>query len=113
MKKFSFALLAAVGLACMSGCGMHVDITKTAKGFSTATNPNDVEILMMRPNRPFVELGSVTVFRADPSDIARLHNAIRAKAAPLGADAVVLLTSGLDQNSYLWATGAAIKYQDK
>ncbi len=50
--------------------------------------------------------------RCEPTEVARMHNALRAKAAPLGADAVVLINSGIDENGKLWATGAAVRYTD-
>ena len=98
------------------GCGMDVDVTKTAKGFNVPTKPDEIEILMMRPTKDYIELGTVSVTDCPVSDTARMHNALRAKAAPLGSDAVVLLNSGIYKSgyvSYLWATGAAIKYTQK
>jgi hypothetical protein len=112
----NLALLLALAGFSTAGCGMKVDVTKTAKGFHAPTNPDDVEILMMRPAKPYVELGTVSVYDCNPSDTARMHNALRAKAAPLGANAVVLINSGIDVSGYapvLWATGAAIRYSEE
>jgi hypothetical protein len=53
---------------------------------------------MTRPAKPYVELGSVTVNGFKPGDNAEMHNAIRAKSAPLGADAVILTHQGLINN---------------
>jgi len=111
-------LLAAAAIAVVSGCASHVDITKTSQGIYEATDPNQVEILMTRPDRPYVELGSITVTDQPADETAKMHNAIRAKAAPLGADAVVLLQSGIVKNGTIftsyeqWATGVAIRYKD-
>jgi hypothetical protein len=109
--KLAIVCVLALAFGLM-GCA-SVDVTKTAKGFYEATNPNDVEILMTRPEKKYVELGSVTVSGFDPSETAKLHNAVRAKAAPLGANAVILLNQGLLPASFgpeLWATGVAIRY---
>jgi len=111
-------VLAAMGIAVVSGCSSNVDITKTSQGMYDATDPNQVEILMTRPDRPYIELGSVTVTDQPADETAKMHNAIRAKAAPLGADAVVLLQSGIVKNGTIftsyeqWATGVAIRYKD-
>jgi hypothetical protein len=103
-------LLVALVLLALASCA-SVDITKTAKGAYTPTNPNDVEILMTRPERPYVELGTVTVRSYQPDEIAKMHNAIRSKSAPLGANAVILRNQGIDNRGYLWAIGVAIRYK--
>lgn len=96
--------------ALLSSCAI-VDVTKTSKGFYEATNPNDVEILMTRPDRSYEELGTVTVNNFEPQETAKMHNAIRAKSAPLGANAVILLQRGILPNGKQWATGVAIHYK--
>jgi hypothetical protein len=112
MKK----CLLATAMACLalSGC-VVVDITKTAKGFYQPTNANDIEILKTRPDRKFVELGTVTVTGYDASSTAKMHNAIRSKAAPLGANAVYLTDEVFTQGAFgavnRWATGVAIKFE--
>ncbi len=40
-----------------------------------------------------------------------MHNALRNKSAALGADAVIILNSGIDQNAHLWATGVAVHFK--
>lgn len=102
------------GCVILSGC-VVVDITKTAKGFYQPTNANDIEILKTRPDRKYVELGTVTVTGYDASSTAKMHNAIRSKAAPLGANAVYLTEEGFTQGAFgavnRWATGVAIKFE--
>lgn len=112
---FAF-IMVAVGCVDIEG-GMQVDVIKTAKGFDSPSKPDDIEILMLRPTKDYVELGAVTVSSCPLGDKARLFNALRAKSAPLGADAVVLQSAviynvdvGRVKVPYLWATGAAIKY---
>jgi len=111
MRPMTLIMLSAALL--LAGCGMQVDVTKTGKGYQAPTRPADVDVLMLGPSRPYTELGAVSVLRCLPTDVARMHNALRAKAAPLGADAVILINSGIDANGDLWATGAAIGYTDK
>jgi hypothetical protein len=96
------------------GC-THVDVTKTGKGYNQPTDPNSVEVLMTTPGRSYAELGAVSASGFDVSETASLHNALRSKAAPLGADAVIILTSGQIPGSFgsmkLWANAVAIKFQ--
>jgi hypothetical protein len=108
--------LALIGVALfVVGCTPNVDVTKTSKGFHEATNPNNVEVLHTRPDRKFTELGSLSTSGWASSDTAKLHNALRAKAAPLGADALIILETGMTPDGWgkmqMWATGVAIKYQ--
>lgn len=107
MKKYMAFVLAALLLA---GCAV-VDVTKTAKGFHEPTNANDIEILVTRPERSYEELGTVTASQFMPQETAKMHNAIRSKAAPLGANAVILASSGILPNGRQWATGVAVRYK--
>lgn len=100
-------LLAATALA---GCAT-VDVTKTAKGYYEPTNPNDIEILMTRPERNYIEIATVSTSKWSQSETAKMHNALRAKCAPLGANAVILLNSGVTPQGHLWSTGVAIRYK--
>lgn len=92
------------------GCA-SVDITKTAKGFYDATDPNEVEIFKTRPEKSFEELGTVTAMNFLPQETAVMHNAIRTKSAALGANAVILTQEGFSQNNRRWAIGVAIRYK--
>lgn len=112
MKKIYF-----LGLLCMifiiSGCAA-VHVTKTAKGYFEPTDPDEVEILVTKPDRSFVEIATVTTSNWPPGQTARMHNSLRAKSAPLGADAVILLSSGVNRapgGPVYWATGVAICYK--
>lgn len=98
-------LLVSMVSACMS-----VDVTKTGKGYYAPTDPNEIDILSTRPDKPYVELATVTTRGHQPSAEAKMHNSLRAKTAPLGANAVIITNSGVDQNGLLWARGVAIRY---
>ncbi len=115
MKYLSRAFIVFVLSAFIASCA-SVDVTKTASGFYEPTNANKVEILKTRPERKYVELGTITVTGFDAKDVAKMHNSIRAKAAPLGADAVILTEEGLIPAGFgaytRWATGVAIHYSD-
>ena len=108
MKKL-FLVFVVCFLIC--GCA-SVNVTKTSKGFFPATNPNEIEILMTKPERGFIELATVTTSGWNPKSMAKMHNSLRAKSAPLGADAVILMSSGLDNSRFYWSSGVAIKYNN-
>ena len=111
MKKYSILF---VVMALIIGCA-SVDVTKTAKGFYDPTDPNEVDILMTGSDKPYIELGSVTVTGFAPDETAKMHNAIRAKAAELGANAVILKNEGIVNDGWSmkrWAMGAAIRYKE-
>jgi len=113
MKTTHFFCVACV-LLMVCGCA-SVTVTKTAKGYFPPINPDDVEILVTVPDRAkrdFIELATVTTQKWPTSDTAKMHNSLRAKCAPLGANAVVLGSSGIDYNGYYWASGVAIRYKD-
>ena len=116
-RLLPFALAAAI----LGGCATAtIDVTKTSKGVYASTNPNEVEILTVVPkDRQFIELATVSTTGWKPSDTATMHNALRSKSAPIGADAVILVSSGivtsgagLSETQHLWATGTAIRYTD-
>lgn len=107
------ALLAAMATFLIS-CA-SVNITKTGAGYFAPTDPNQVEILMTVPTKAYVELGTVTINGFDAGDEAKMHNAIRAKAAPLGASSVIIQSQGMIPKGWgqfdRWATGVAIRYK--
>lgn len=110
MKRILF-----LGMLCMflmiCGCAT-VNVTKTAKGYFPPTDPNEIEILMTKPERSFTELATVTTVNWPPRNAAKMHNSLRAKSAPLGANAVILASSGIGNNGLYWASGVAIRYKD-
>jgi hypothetical protein len=118
MKKERYFMqkmyLLGISCLCLIVCGCAtVRVTKTAKGYYKPTNPDEVEILMTIPKSDFTELGTVTTQNWPTKNTAKMHNSLRAKCAPLGANAVILGSSGIDNNGYFWASGVAIRYKDK
>ncbi len=109
MKKI-FMLMIVMSLLVVMGCA-KITITKTAKGVYSPTNPDNVQVLVLAPKADFIELATVTTWRWDTCQTAKMHNSLRAKSAPLGADAVVLGDSGIDMDGYFWSSGVAIKYK--
>lgn len=111
MKKISIFVSLCMILT-MIGCA-SVNVTKTGKGYFAPTNPNDVEILVTVPSRSYTELATVTTEKWRTNETAKMHNALRAKCAPLGANAVILGSSGILPNGLFWASGVAIRYNDQ
>jgi len=111
MKRLYFFGLVFIFLV-ISGCAT-VYITKTGKGYFTSTDPDEIEILVLRPERSFTELATVTTSNWAPANVAKMHNSLRAKSAPLGANAIILISSGIAPNGYYWASGVAIRYKDQ
>jgi hypothetical protein len=111
VRALSAVFIIFVLVGSLAGCVATVDVTKTAKGFYNPTDPNEVDILLTRPEKSFTELGTVTVRNFRPTDTAEMHNAIRAKVAPLGANAAILTSQGIDANGLMWAMGVAIRYK--
>lgn len=114
MKSGLLAAFAVSASMLLASCA-SVDITKTGSGYYEPTNPNQIEILKTRPEQTYVELGTLTVTGFNSGDVAKMHNAIRKEAAPLGADAVIITEEGMVREglgSYSrWATGVAVKYK--
>ena len=100
-------------LLAATGCA-SVDTTKTARGFHNPTNPAEVMILKTRPEQSYEELGVVSVAGFSPSQTAKMHNAVRAKSAPLGANAVIITDEGIYTDPWAgpvkYASGVAIAY---
>jgi len=103
-------------LLVLSACSGTVDVTKTGRGFYDQTSASDVDILKTNPTREFTELGTVTVTGFTARESAKMHNAVRTKAAQLGATAVILTEEGITPGGWTtsdkrWATGVAIRYE--
>lgn len=111
MKKAYFLSLLCI-LLMICGCAT-VNVTKTAKGYFSATNPNEIEILTIVPQRSFIELATVTTQSWSTQATAKMHNSLRTKCASFGANAVILITSGIDPSGLYWASGVAIRYKDE
>ena len=110
---FRCSSVVLVALALTTGCA-RVEVTKTSKGAVSPTNPNDVEVLMTKPERAYEELGVLTAHGYAGSETAKMHNALRKGAAPLGATAVVITDSGQIPKGWgnyeIWANAVAIRW---
>lgn len=93
MKNRILFFIAAAGLligaaACAPVSGKFY-YTKTP--YFEPTNPDKVKLLRSKPRRPHIRLGEVWI-RPEPGMTARyVEGTLRARAAALGADAVVIV----------------------
>ena len=112
--KFSYILVITT-LLFVTACA-KVNVTKTGQGFYEPTNPAQISIMKTVPEKKYTELGTVTVSGFSSVESAKMHNAIRAKAAGLGANAVILTEEGLIPTGWgnydRWATGVAIHFDE-
>ena len=111
MLKYAITVaLCGFTLSCAT-----VDITKTGAGYFDPVDPSRVEILKTRPDKPYVELGTLDIAGFKPRDTAKMHNAIRTKAAPLGANAVIITDENILRDPYAgavkYASAVAIRYK--
>ena len=102
------------GVLALAGCAT-VDITKTGAGYFDPVPASTVEILKTKPDRAYVELATIDVAGFTPRDTAKMHNAIRSKAGPVGATAVIITDENMVYQPYVGAvkyvSGVAIRYK--
>jgi hypothetical protein len=114
-NAMSLLRLASFGLMfTLASCVGTVTVVKTAKGVYPATSPSGIDILKTKPERKFEELATVDAMNFPPEGIAKMHNALRAKAAPIGANAVLITDEGLISGGWgtvRFASGVALRYQ--
>jgi len=114
MKNLIKSLLAFILAISISSCAGTVSIVKTARGAYQATSASEIEILKTKPDRAYEELGVVDAMNFPVNGVAKMHNALRAKAAPLGANAVFITDEGLLNNGWgivRYSSGAAVRYK--
>jgi len=102
ISKLACVLL---GLALLVGC----ESPNSSK--TTAANSGKVVILFGKPPRAYVEVGNVSALKTQPVPGETWQDAFQKQAAGLGADAVKVDTSALDNNTVTFVTGTAIRYQ--
>lgn len=107
-------LLVLFVMCCvMIGCA-SIDVTKTSDQVYPPTDAKDVEFLRVTPYRAYEQLATFEVSGFDQSQTVTMHNAMRIRAATLGADAVILTSESVVPSSMgghdLVGTGIAIRY---
>lgn len=100
-------------LVLLCGCG-SIKVTGNGKTYP-ATYPGDVQILKIKPDRHFEELGDVSATDWPESKLPQMLEHLKAQAAKLGANAVFISSEGVtrhDFTNFRWATGSAIRWKD-
>ena len=114
MKKITYIVLVAA-ITYLVGCAARVDLTKTGSGYYDPVPASKVDILKTKPDKPFVELATIDVAGFKPRDSAKMHNAIRSKAGPVGASAVIITDESVVNEPYVgivkYVSGVAIRYK--
>jgi hypothetical protein len=97
-----------LGLALFTGCANtnSPDVTK-----GPMTNPGNVAILFGNPPKSFVEVGTVSTPKTQPTAGETWQHSLQKQAAARGADAVLVDNSTLDNSNSPMVTGKAIRYQ--
>lgn len=105
MKNFIAKLACALlGLALIVGC-QSTDSNKAAM-----TSPGKVTILFGKPAKAYTDVATVSALKIQPGGDT-WQNALQKQAAGLGADAVLVDTSTLNNNTSTMVSGKAIRYQ--
>jgi hypothetical protein len=105
--KNIIAKLACVllSLSLLAGC------ESTSPNQTAATNPGKVVILFGKPPKAYVELGPVSALKAQPVPGETWQDALQKQAAGLGADAIKVDPTALDNPTANFVSGTAIRYQ--
>jgi hypothetical protein len=107
MKLFS---LICLGVALLNAGCMTGGFVETTHRIYPSTDPATVQILFSEPQRPNEQIGIVTATGGSIATETQLYRKLQAKAAEMGADAVVI---GAKDTSY-WSgkniSASAIKF---
>lgn len=101
-------------LFSLASCAGTVNVVKTGKGIYSPSAASEIEILKTHPVRAYDELATVDALNFPTNATAKMHNALRAKASPLGANAVLITDEGLINNGWgivRFCSGVAIRYK--
>lgn len=109
MKLFSLICLGVALSLLNTGCTMGRFVGTTNRVYPP-TDPATVQILFSEPQRPHEQIGIVTATGGSAATETQVYRKLQAKAAEVGADAVVI---GAKDTSY-WSgkniSASAIKF---
>ncbi|MDB6124418.1 MAG: hypothetical protein JWQ71_3411 [Pedosphaera sp.] len=105
MKTIFILFLAG---AALIGCATR-DINNNTEQ-RVMTDPGRVVILFSKPQKSFVELGTVTTLKSQPRERQSWQTVLREQAGAMGADAVLVDTSTLNNSNTPMVTGTGIRY---
>ncbi len=106
MKNFITRLACVLaGIVLLAGCASSSD-SDSGKG----NTYGKVALLFSPPVKPYSDVGTVATPKTQPSGESWQH-ALQKQAAIRGADAIIVDSSSLDNNTSMMVTGKAIRYQ--
>jgi hypothetical protein len=103
-------ILMLLSLAVVAGCATP-DTNTNITERRALTDPTRVVLLFTRPVQPFFELGAVSTLKVQPQSRQSWQTVLREQAGRMGADAVIIDTSTLNNSNTPMVTGTAIQYQ--
>jgi hypothetical protein len=109
---------AAVCIACFAGCIIvpgcsNTTAVRTSETRYRSTKWQDVQVLTVRPERSFEEIGTLNTSGWKQKKTKALYEDLRKQAAKMGANAVLITESGVSGiKEEQWLRAAAIRYTD-
>src|SRR5580698_5333777 len=95
MKNLIASLCAVFAVAVLSGCE-STDKSAGNPQVASPTNPTHVVLLYHPPKADYIELGRVSTYKVQPDPGQTWQNTFQKQAGSLGADAVIVDTSSLN-----------------
>lgn len=112
MKRLLFVL----ALSVLAGC-TTTQITQNPGAAYNATSPHEVAVMYHPPRRDYESLGVVSAKKYQPGwtdpSVADAIPQLRAAAAQMGADAIIVMQSSTTQSRNVTVEAEAIRYVDR
>jgi hypothetical protein len=103
--------LAGVGVAGTLPACSSTTAVRTGSTKHKSTNWRDVQVLTVRPERSFEEIGTLNTSGWKQKDTKKLYEDLRKQAAKMGANAVLVTETGVaGLKEEQWLRAAAIRY---
>jgi hypothetical protein len=108
----AICFLCYFGFFAAAGCSSTTAV-RTSETKYRSTNWRDVQVLTVRPERSFEEIGSLNTSGWKQKETKALYEDLRKQAAKMGANAVLITESGVSGiKEEQWLRAAAIRYSD-
>jgi hypothetical protein len=105
MKTTLISLSLSLGLVLLAGCASQ----KGAEGGGPSM-PGTIPLLFSPPQQSYSELGAVSTLKSQPTPGVTWQRMLQRQAAAMGADAVLVDTSTLNNANTPMVNGTAISF---
>jgi|HubBroStandDraft_6_1064221.scaffolds.fasta_scaffold902245_2 hypothetical protein len=112
MKNLIASLCAVFAVAVLSGCE-STDKSGGSSQVASPTNPTHIALLYHPPKADYIELGHVSTYKVQPDPGQTWQNSFQKQAGSLGADAVIVDTTTLNNINTPLVSGTAIRFKPK